>query len=117
MPQSAGAPTGGAGGARSRVKAEAQPIKPSQDGRGSNNYGINGANGDQQVRIPENKYYFLWLVAQLAAIRASQKCILYQKKHYRVTHQVEPNLMCHSVRPINFITRGPHFALLTHVLY
>ena len=57
MPQSAGgggnAPTGG-GGARSRVKqgapAEAQPIKPSSDGQASNNYGINGANGEQQVR-------------------------------------------------------------------
>ena len=55
MPQSAGggAPTGG-GGARSRVKqqgapAEAQPIKPSSDGQASNNYGINGANGEQQV--------------------------------------------------------------------
>ena len=56
MPQSAGggggAPTGG--GARSRVKAqapaEAQPIKPSADGQASNNYGINGANGEQQVR-------------------------------------------------------------------
>ena len=56
MPQSAGGggdPTGG-GGARSRVKqgapAEAQPIKPSSDGPASNNYGINGANGEQQVR-------------------------------------------------------------------
>ena len=53
MPQSAGAPTGGAGGARSRVKAaEAQPIRPSQtDGKASNNYGINGANGEQQVSV------------------------------------------------------------------
>ena len=56
MPQSAGAPTGGAGGARSRVKAaEAQPIRPSQtDGKASNNYGINGANGEQQVRRTED---------------------------------------------------------------
>ena len=51
MPQSAGgAPTAGGGGARSRVTAEAQPIKPSQDGKASNNYGINGANGEHQVR-------------------------------------------------------------------
>jgi len=49
MPQSAGgAPTAGGGGARSRVTAEAQPIKPSQDGKASNNYGINGANGEHQ---------------------------------------------------------------------
>ena len=51
MPQSAAtAPSGG--GARSRVKAgEAQPIKPSQDGQASNNYGINGANGEQQQQV------------------------------------------------------------------
>ena len=65
MPQSVGggAPTtGGGGGARSRVKqqgapAEAQPIKPSNDGQASNNYGINGANGEQQVRAVDG--YFM----------------------------------------------------------
>ena len=57
MPQSAGgAPTAGGGGARSRVTAEAQPIKPSQDGKASNNYGINGANGEHQVRWSISHY-------------------------------------------------------------
>ena len=60
MPQNAGAPTGGAGGARSRVKAEAQPIKPSQDGgKTSNNYGINGTNGGEQVRETGTSYHII----------------------------------------------------------
>ena len=56
MPQNAAAaggamPAAAGGGARSRVKSEAQPIRPSQDGgKTSNNYGINGTNGEGQVR-------------------------------------------------------------------